>query len=174
MKRITLVRHAKSSWKDPECADFDRPLTKRGKNDALAVGGWLRERKVQPSLIVASPAKRAFVTLKRIVTEMGLSEKMIVRDGKLYEASSDGLLVFVRGIDDIHEEVMICGHNPALTDFCNYVAGCSFDNIPTSGVVIIDVMVDTWRDVREGSGRILSWNRPGKAHDADVVQRSFR
>ncbi|MRR55982.1 MAG: histidine phosphatase family protein [Deltaproteobacteria bacterium] len=169
MKRLALIRHAKSSWKDPNCADFDRPLTKRGKADAVAAGRWFAERRVQPSLIVASPAKRAIATLKRIVVEMGLPEKKIVRVGRLYEADSRDLLDFVREIDDSHDECMLCGHNPALTDFCNYLAGYTFDNLPTCGVIIIDVMVDTWRDVQHGSGRILSWNRPRKTHRSDVV-----
>jgi phosphohistidine phosphatase len=173
MKRITLIRHAKSSWKDPVCADCDRPLTKRGKNDALAMGVWIMERGSRPTLIVSSPAKRALSTMKRIVAEMGLSEKKIVRDGRLYEAGAHDLLAFVRGLEDNHEEVMVCGHNPALTDFCNYLAGCYFDNLPTCAVVIIDVMVDTWTNVKENSGRILTWNCPVKTHNADVVQTTL-
>lgn len=169
MKRLMLVRHAKSSWKNPDCADFDRPLTKRGKNDALATGRWLAERKVHPTLIASSPAKRAIATLKRITGEMGVPEKEIVRDARLYPADFSGLLAFVRGIDDIHEEVMVCGHNPALMELCNYLAGCSFTILPTCGVVFFDVMVDAWRDVRNGSGRILSWNCPRRTRVFDVV-----
>ena len=98
-----------------------------------------------------------------------MPEKMIVREGRLYEADSGDFFVIVRGIADRHEEVMICAHNPALTDFCINLVGCPFDNLPTCGVVIIDVMVDTWRDVQEGSGRIFSWTCPRKTHDSAVM-----
>ncbi len=170
MKRLTLIRHAKSSWKDPDCPDRDRPLTKRGKNDALAIGSLLRERGDMPSLIVSSPAKRAIATMKRIVAEMGLSEKKIVRDARLYDADSQDLLHFVREIEDTQDEVMVCGHNPALTDFCAFVAGTCSGNLPTGGVVSIDLAVDTWKDVCGGSGRIRSVASPKKIRLTDEVE----
>lgn len=170
MKRLTLIRHAKSSWKDPDCADYDRPLTKRGKNDALTMGSLLRERGDRPSLILSSPARRAIATMKTIVAEMGLSEKKIVRDGRIYDAASQDLLIFVRGIEDTHEEVMVCGHNPALTDFCTFVAGTSFGKLPTGGVVSIDLAVDSWKDVCSGSGRICSFICPRECRFTDKVE----
>jgi len=170
MKRLTLIRHAKSSWKEPDCPDRDRPLTKRGKKDALAIGSLLRERGDRPSLIVSSPAKRAIATMKRIVAEMGQSEKMIVRDARLYDADSQDILFFVREIEDTHEEVMVCGHNPALTDFCAFVAGTCSGNLPTGGVVSIDLAVDTWKDVCDGSGRIRSFTSPRKSCFADEAE----
>lgn len=160
MKKLILIRHAKSSWKNPDCADCDRPLTKRGKNDALTMGAWLRDGKFRPSLIVSSPAKRATATLKRIVAEMGIAEKKIERHGRVYEADAQDLLDFVRGLEDFHEEVMVCGHNPALTDFCTCLFGCCFDNLPTCAVVVIELLVDTWGNVTDGCGKILSWNCP--------------
>lgn len=173
MKRLTLIRHAKSSWKDPDCPDRDRPLTKRGKNDALAIGSLLRERGDRPSLIVSSPAKRAIATMKRIVAEMGLSEKKIVRDARLYDADSLDLLHFVREIEDTQEEVMVCGHNPALTDFCSFVAGACTANLPTAGVVCIDLAVDTWKDVSAGSGRIRFVASPKKSQLTDEVEMTL-
>jgi phosphohistidine phosphatase len=169
MKRLTLIRHAKSSWKDPDCPDRDRPLTKRGKNDALAIGSLLRERGDRPSLIVSSPAKRAIATMKRIVSEMGLSEKKIVRDARLYDADSLDLLHFVREIEDTQEEVMVCGHNPALTDFCSFVAGTCTGNLPTAGIVCIDLAVDRWKNVCGGSGRIRFVTSPRESRLTDEV-----
>lgn len=160
MKTLMLLRHAKSSWKDPDCADFDRPLTKRGKNNALEMGVWLGGGEYRPSLIVSSPAKRARATLKRVVAGMGLSEKMIVRDARLYEADFHDLLEFVRGLDEFHKEAMFCGHNPALTDFCNFLVGNYFDNLPTCAVVVLELAVETWKNVTDGCGRILTWNCP--------------
>ena len=108
--------------------------------------------------------------MKRIVTEMGQSEKMIVQDARLYDADSQDLLYFVREIEDAHEEVMVCGHNPALTDFCAFVAGTCSGNLPTAGVVSIDLAVDTWKDVCGGSGRIRSFTSPRESRFADEVE----
>ncbi|MDD2335876.1 MAG: hypothetical protein PHD01_04785, partial [Geobacteraceae bacterium] len=136
----------------------------------LTMGSLLRERGDRPSLILSSPARRAIATMKRIVAEMGLSEKKIVRDGRLYDAGSQDLLIFVRGIEDTHEEVMVCGHNPSLTDFCTFVAGTCFGNLPTGGVVSIDLAVDSWKEVRGGSGRICSFTSPRESRLTDEVE----
>ena len=74
MKRLLLVRHGKSSWKDPELSDFDRPPNRRGKEDAPAMGRRLAERGWLPALIITSPAKRAVSTMKRIAEEFGFPE----------------------------------------------------------------------------------------------------
>lgn len=152
MKRLILIRHAKSSWKTQGLSDHDRPLNKRGRNDAPAMGKYLAIRKVRPDLIISSPAKRAVATMKRIAGEIGVPEHKIVRDGRLYETGAQGLLGIVREIDDSRDEVILCGHNPALTDFCNLLSDCRIDNIPTCGVVSIRFSVDSWKDVDPDSG----------------------
>ena len=154
MKRLTLIRHAKSSWKDPVCTDFDRPLAKRGKNDALIMGKRLAERGERPSLIVSSPAKRAMATMKRIVGEMGIAERKIVRDGRLYHGGSSDLLAFIREIEDTCDDAMVCGHNPALTDFCNLISGGCIDNLPTCGVVSIEFGVDSWKEISKEFNKV--------------------
>jgi phosphohistidine phosphatase len=169
MKRLTLIRHAKSSWKDPVCTYFDRPLAKRGKNDALTMGKRFAERGDRPSLIVSSPAKRAMATMKRMVGEMGIPEKKIVRDGRLYHGGSSELLAFVREIEDIYNDAMVCGHNPALTDFCNLISGSCIDSLPTCGTVTIEFAVDSWQDITKNSGRIRSFDCPRELHCTDVV-----
>ena len=72
MKTIYLVRHAKSSWKDPSLADFDRPLNKRGKNDLVIMGELMNQKKIKLELILSSPAKRAKKTAIGIITRLSL------------------------------------------------------------------------------------------------------
>lgn len=153
MKRLTLIRHAKSSWKDPECADFDRPLAKRGKNDALIMGRRLAERGENPSLILSSPAKRALSTMRRIVSAMG-PDKSIVPEVRLYHADYRDLLGLIGEIEDVHGDVVLCGHNPELTDFCNFVADRQIENLPTCGVVSLDFSVESWKDIGRATGKI--------------------
>jgi phosphohistidine phosphatase len=124
------------------------------------MGKRFAERGERPSLIVSSPAKRAMATMKRIVREMGMPERKIVRDGRLYHGGSSDLLAFVREIEDTCDDAMVCGHNPALTDFCNLISGGCIDNLPTCGVVLIEFAVDSWKEISRDSGRIRSFDCP--------------
>ncbi|MRR57350.1 MAG: histidine phosphatase family protein [Deltaproteobacteria bacterium] len=167
MKELTLVRHAKSSWKDRDLADFDRPLNARGKSDAPLMGRRLAARGRRPDLVLSSPAKRALATLKKIAQEVGFSERDIVTDSRAYEAGAHELLSLVRGIDDAHHDVLLCGHNPGLTDFSNLITNRIIDNIPTCGVVSIRFPFDSWREVRPGSGEVLYFDYPKRAMGSD-------
>lgn len=167
MKVLTLVRHAKSSWKDRELADFDRPLNARGKSDAPLMGRRLAARGRRPDLVLSSPAKRAIATLKNIAREVGFSERDIVTDSRAYEADARELLFLVRGIDDVHHDVLLCGHNPGLTDFSNLITNRTIDNIPTCGVVSIRFPVDSWREVMPGSGELLYFDYPKRVEGSD-------
>lgn len=160
MKRLILVRHGKSSWKDPELSDFDRPLNHRGKEDAPEMGRRLAEREWLPALITTSPAKRAVSTMKRIAKEIDFPGTGIVKDACVYQASSVKLLAIIREIDDIHGHVLLCGHNPGLTEVCNLVSDRVIDNIPTCGFVCIEFSVDSWSDVAAGSGIVVCFDFP--------------
>ena len=167
MKELTLVRHAKSSWKDRDLADFDRLLNARGKSDAPLMGRRLAARGRRPDLVLSSPAKRALATLKKIAQEVGFSERDIVTDNRAYEADARELLFLVREIDDVHHDVLLCGHNPGLTDFSNLISNCIIDNIPTCGVVSIRFPVESWRDVMPGSGELLYFDYPKRDEGSD-------
>lgn len=162
MKRLTLIRHAKSSWKDPECADFDRPLAKRGKKDAQIMGRVLAARGERPSLIISSPARRAASTMKRIARVMGIPLDTIIWDRRLYHADAAGLLAVICETGISYEHVMVCGHNPGLTDFCRLVADLHIDNLPTCAVVSIESPIDRWQDLRGTPGLLCSYECPKK------------
>jgi phosphohistidine phosphatase len=160
MKRLTLIRHGKSSWKDPELADFDRPLNKRGKDDAPEMGKRIAARRCRPDLIITSPAKRAVSTVKRIAGETGFPESGVVKDERLYGAGAREILRVVQEIDDLYGDVVLCGHNPGLTDFCTLVSDLVIDTIPTCGVVSIDFPGDSWSDVVAGAGILRYFDCP--------------
>jgi phosphohistidine phosphatase len=160
MKRLTIIRHGKSSWEDPDIADFDRPLNRRGKDDAPEMGRRLASRGERPDLIVTSPAKRAVSTMNRIAREIGFTESRILRDCRVYEAGAGELLGIIREIEDIHGYVVLCGHNPGLTELCNLVSNLTIDNLPTCGVVSIEFPVDSWSDVAAGSGVVRYFDFP--------------
>jgi phosphohistidine phosphatase len=144
MKTLTLVRHAKSSWKDTSLADRDRPLNKRGKRDAPEMGRRITAAGIRPSLIISSPAVRAWTTAKVIADEIGYPREFLQRDRALYLASVNGILDVIVAQDVGFNHLMLVGHNPGFTDFANYLVPGLTNNIPTAGVVSVELDTDDW------------------------------
>ena len=144
MKTLTLVRHAKSSWKDTSLSDRDRPLNKRGERDAPEMGRRIAAAGIRPSLIVSSPAVRAWTTARIIADKIGYPREFLQRDKRLYLASVNGILDVIVGQDTAFNSLMIVGHNPGFTDFANYLVPGLTNNIPTAGVVSVQLDTDDW------------------------------
>lgn len=162
MKRLTLVRHAKSSRKDRALADVDRPLKKRGKRDAPDMGERLAKRKVKPDRIVSSPAQRALDTARLLAGEVGYPTEDIVVDQGAYTFDAPALLRVIEGLDDTVEHVMLVAHNPALTDVVNAVADLELENVPTCGIVDLEFSADTWAAVPSAHATLLHYDYPKK------------
>ncbi|HKJ83146.1 MAG TPA: histidine phosphatase family protein [Mariprofundaceae bacterium] len=150
MKRLLLVRHAKSSWKDAGLDDFDRPLNKRGVHDAPMMGSRLAKRHIHPDMIVSSPAKRAVQTAEALAASLKVPAPRLICDRSVYEASTATLLKVIEGFDDEKSCVMLVGHNPAMTLLANALAGHVIDNLPTCGIVDLSIDIERWRDVAGG------------------------
>jgi phosphohistidine phosphatase len=121
VKRLYLLRHAKSSWKHAELADRDRPLAGRGRRAAKAIGRHLREQGIDPDLVLCSPARRARETLERIEPALGRGAVQV--EPELYGASAGELLARLRGVADEVESVMLIGHNPAIAELALDLCG---------------------------------------------------
>jgi phosphohistidine phosphatase len=144
MKTLTLVRHAKSSWKDRTLTDRERPLNKRGQNDAPVMGRRIADAGIRPSLIVSSPAVRAWTTAKVVAQALGYPLEFLQREDGLYLASLDSWLDVVAAQDNGFNSLMLFGHNPGLTDFANYLSPGLTHNVPTTGVVCVNIDTDDW------------------------------
>lgn len=160
MKRLTLVRHAKSTWKNATLADIDRPLSGRGKRDAPLLGERLAALEVRPDIILSSPARRARKTAQLLAVAVSGTAERILFDQTLYEAGAGALLDRVRSLDETWQHVMLVGHNPGLTDFANLLTAVGIDNLPTCGVLVADLAVDSWREVAAGCGRTVHYVVP--------------
>jgi phosphohistidine phosphatase len=165
VKKLYLVRHSKSSWKNPGLSDFERPLNKRGKRDAPFMGKLLAKRGVRPEIIFSSPAKRALKSAKIIAEEIGYPLEEIVTQAKIYDASVADLLEVVHDFDSIYREVMLFGHNPGITGLVNYLSDFDLDNIPTSGVVCIEFNDTAWHRISRHSGAVVFFEYPKKYLD---------
>lgn len=168
MKRLYLIRHAKSSWEDLDQKDIDRPLNDRGKTDAPRMGKRLKGRNIFPDVMLSSPAKRALDTCKVIAKTIGFPAERIKTDQRLYHANEDQLLNVIKELTDSNndkEVIMVFGHNPGLTDFANSLLSETIENIPTCGVVGSEIMVKSWKDTTFGSGELKFFDFPKNRKD---------
>ena len=162
MKTLTLVRHAKSSWKDNSLADRDRPLNKRGERDAPVMGRRIVEAGIRPSLIVSSPAVRAWTTAKAVAKEIGYPSEFLQRDKDLYLGSLSDILDVVVAQDNGFNSLMLFGHNPGFTDFANYLVPGLTNNLPTAGVVSVNIDQDDWNIDDQPTAELVLYDYPKK------------
>ncbi len=157
-KQLLLVRHGKSDWGNLDLQDFDRPLNKRGKENAPEMAERLINRGFKIDQIVSSPAKRAKSTAKYFAEAYNIDE--IRFEESIYEASSSTLLKVVNGLNDSADKVVMFGHNPGFTDFANELSGADIYNIPTAGMVLISFPFDSWQMVSKGTGELVFFDYP--------------
>ena len=159
-KRITLLRHAKSSWKDASLADRDRPLNRRGNKSAPDMGKRLAELGVRPSLLLTSPAKRARETARLIARELNYPLEFIQSESDLYLATPETILQVVARQDNGFNDVMLFGHNPGITELANRLGHRNIDNVPTCGMVGIELDVKEWTEIVAADGKTVFFDYP--------------
>lgn len=157
-KQLLLVRHGKSDWGNLDLKDFDRPLNKRGKENAPEMAERLVQRGFKFDLIVSSPAKRAKSTAKFFAEAYQVDD--IQYEESIYEANTTALLKVINGLDDSAETVIMFGHNPGFTDLANELSDADIYNIPTAGMVLMSFPFDSWKMVSRGRGELVFFDYP--------------
>ena len=152
MKRVWLLRHAKSSWDDPGLADHDRPLARRGHRAAERIARWAAGNGVRPDLVLCSTARRARATLDLTIDALGCPE-IEFEDG-LYHASADELLARLRTLASGRTDVLLIGHNPGLYDLVALLAPPGPETFPTGALAELRLAIDAWSDVSPGCARL--------------------
>jgi len=163
MKRLYVMRHAKSSWDDSSLADFDRPLNERGEQAAPFMGRLMRDRGLLPDIVLSSPAKRARETAQLATEAAGFEGEIRFEDG-IYEASPHGLIKAISSVDDDTNSAMVVGHNPGMEGLIRYLTG-ELAPMPTAALAVIDLDVDRWSDVGQQAGRLIEVLRPKEVGD---------
>ena len=154
MKRLFLLRHAKSERDSPSGRDFDRSLNDRGRADSRRMGQEIRDLDLRFDLVLASPARRVVETVEAVG---GLSPLF---DERIYDASTRQLLDIVQSTDDEVGSLMMVGHNPGFERLAARLTDEAVDDVPTAALVEIELPIDHWRDVDEGKGRLVRFVRP--------------
>lgn len=162
MKTLTIVRHAKSSWKDASLRDRDRPLNKRGKRDAPEMGQRIHEAGIRPSLIISSPAVRAWKTAEAVADAISYPREFLQQERALYLASVDRILDVIVAQDNRFNNVLLVAHNPGLTDFANFLVPGLTINLPTAGVVSVEIDQDDWSLYEQPETRLIFHDWPKK------------
>ncbi|PIF06426.1 MAG: hypothetical protein CSA36_01695 [Draconibacterium sp.] len=154
MKRIVMVRHAKAvpyGYDD----DFNRDLRKRGLTDAEKLGEEMNKRQIKPDLIVASPAKRALKTASIFAKKLGYEIGKIVQKEDIYHGLSvSEFMEMINGLQNEASTVYFFGHNPSFHYFTVYLVEKFTGDMPTCSTVVIDFMVDSWKDVQPYAGAV--------------------
>lgn len=164
-RHLLILRHAKSDWDTEAATDFERPLAKRGEQDAPRMGRWLKQQKLLPDYVISSPAQRARQTTEKVCRAMGIKDKRLNWDERIYAATEGELLQVLANCPKKQKTVMLVGHNPGLEDLLAYLAGKSMKIpsdeklLPTATVAHLQ-MPDTWKGLKEGDGQLVSITRP--------------
>ena len=153
VKRVWLLRHAKSSWHDPGLTDHDRPLAPRGRKAAKRIARWASDNNVRPELVLCSTALRARATLDLVLDGLG-NPAAEVEDG-LYHAAAADLLERLRAVPESVAEVLLVGHNPALHELACMLAPPGPEAFPTGALAELRLAIEAWRNVCPGSGELV-------------------
>ena len=160
MKTLYLLRHFKSSWKDKDLEDFDRPLGKRGRRAAELMAGYVARNGIVPTQILCSPSRRTRETLDRMLDSFGGTVPTRFEKG-VYLADASVLLRRLRRLGDT-ASVMIIGHNPGLETLAKSLAGSGDEaartrlasKFPTGALAVLSAEIENWRDLEAGCSRL--------------------
>ena len=145
MKRLLLMRHAKSSWKDSDIPDNERPLKKKGHKDAEKMGKLLKSKKLVPDLIIASTAVRAEKTAEDIAKACKYKNEIVFSDS-LYMAEPADILNVIKEHAKKQNCVMIIGHNPGLEAFLQILTG-KVESLSTASIAYLGAKIDKWNEL---------------------------
>lgn len=150
MKTLYIVRHAKSSWEYEGIKDIDRPLSKRGINDAYLISGIVHKKEKCPATFVTSCANRALHTAMIFSYTFNFPLANVKISKSLYSFSDGYLIKTVKALDNGYESAIVFSHDHGISFFVNKFGDKPIDNVPTCGVVGIRFETDHWKNIKKG------------------------
>lgn len=153
---LTLLRHAKSSWKDTSIADIDRPLNKRGRQAADIMAQHLIAAGVSFHTIFASPSRRTRETIARMLLQIPARDTRVVFDQKFYTFKRSDLIAAMKCFDDATQDIMVVGHNPAMQEAIEWLTGSRLDSFPTAACAKLTLSISGWGELQKGCAA-LEW-----------------
>ncbi|TAF33651.1 MAG: histidine phosphatase family protein [Cytophagales bacterium] len=169
MKTVYLLRHAKSSWRDIELDDFERPLNKRGKRDLPFMSELLAKKVDKIDCIVSSPALRTKNTAEVMAAHLSYPLEKIIWDLHIYNEDADYLYDLIKNLNDEDDSLLLVGHNPAITILANSLCISAYiDNMPTCCIYAISFDTTAWAEISSRNSQFLFAEFPKKYFPKDV------
>jgi phosphohistidine phosphatase len=173
-RRLVLLRHAKSAW--PDLPDHERPLAKRGRRDAPAVGRWLREAGLMPDRVLCSTARRTAETWQLMAPELGAHPPQVSYEDQVYDAHCEALLDLARQTEPAASSMLIIGHNPGVQDLALMLAGDTdavplqraTAKFPTAAVAVL-AFAGAWSRLGPGRAQLITFVTPGDLRRSDQL-----
>jgi phosphohistidine phosphatase len=175
MRRLMLLRHAKSDWTTPGARDHDRPLSTRGREAAPKMGAYMARHALVPDLIVASTAARVTETLALLLPAFKAPPKT-TPDARLYETEAEEILTVIKETPRTVHSLLLVGHNPSIAELASLLMASGdvetraqlIEKFPTAALAVIDFPLDEWGKVHPKSGRLDRFVTP-RALDAETA-----
>lgn len=161
MRRLMLLRHAKSDWSTPGQRDIDRPLSARGREAAALMGRYMAQHGLVPDQALVSSARRTRETWDRLAPAFA-KQPDSVYEPRLYESSPARMLEIVQAAETAIHTLLLLGHNPGMEELAAMLAASGdtdarqqmLEKFPTGALAIIDFAVDDWTEVNANGGRL--------------------
>ncbi len=153
MKFLYLIRHAQAEEYSKSGSDFDRALTVKGESDAELIGIKLREMGIKPQHFVTSPAARALQTAVLICEELQQKKPALVKDTRIYNASTGDLLEVINEQDEKYKSIALFGHNPGFYEIANILSDTEVHKFPKAGVIALAFAVP-WKKIASNTGML--------------------
>ena len=157
-KKLIIVRHSKSSWKDSSLDDFNRPLNKRGKEDGPIISNYLSKKTNFIDFLHSSSSVRTFETSKFFTERIKFGK--VKYDDSLYHSSSGSILNLIKNYSNEYSSVMLIAHNPGLTHLINQITNISLDNLPTTGLAEIHFSCNKWIEISSKNSNLIDLKFP--------------
>lgn len=172
MKNLILIRHAKSSWEAP-LEDKDRPLSQRGINDAHLVASEIEEHLPKSYIVWSSTAKRAKNTAYIFAENLSIPLDTIIFKDDLYTFDSKNLENVIKSCNNQFDNLILFGHNDAITNFVNTFGNLAVDNVPTSGFVSLSFQENDWKNIQKGTIEKVLFPSELKKHDPPLTGKQI-
>jgi phosphohistidine phosphatase len=156
MKKLLLIRHAKATH-ETGFADFERPLTDKGFEQAELMAARLQVKSLQPQILVASPALRTISTANVFSQVLGL--KPAITHKEIYDATESALLKVIYDLPDDKDFIALVGHNPGVSQVLYYLSG-AIKEVPPCAIAVIEFDADSWAELYEGAGKLTHYDTP--------------
>lgn len=157
MKKLLLIRHAKSSWADDELDDHERPLNARGERDSFTMARYLADADEGLDVIFTSTANRA-LDFAHVISEF--TDVTLVPDLSFYTFDEDELMEIIRSLPEDATRVAVVAHNPAIHRVVERLSESELEKMPTAAVASFECHVDEWRDINESNCELISLETP--------------